>query len=216
MNNSAIQAVLLDMDGTIVDAFAPIIRALNQTFSEYGLPQMTPAQVKRHTGRGDCSMIELFGDQRESAAQRFLEIHDEDYLQRITALPGATALFQWLQAEQIPTAIVTSKSQNRAEAQLDILGWSDYFEVVIGKVEGRPEKPDPTPLLLACNHLSVTPARTVMLGDGIADMKAATRAGCMALGLCDGFSADELVAAGASHCFDTLDEVQRWLKTQIH
>ncbi|ATX79893.1 phosphoglycolate phosphatase/sugar-phosphatase [Mariprofundus aestuarium] len=210
-----IEAVLLDMDGTIVDAFPPIIRALNQTFVEYGLPQMTAQEVKRHTGRGDCSMISLFGDRREEAGKRFLEIHDEDYLDHINPLAGAESLFQWLNEQGIPCAIVTSKSQSRAEAQFEALGWSHHVEVIIGKIDGRPEKPDPTPVLLACEALKIKPERSVMIGDGIADMKAASRAGSRGLGLCDSFSIAELTEAGASRCFNSLSEIHQWLIKEI-
>jgi len=211
-----IQAVLLDMDGTIVDAFPPIIRALNQTFSEFGLPQMSDTEVKRHTGKGDCSMKALFGGRQQEAAARFLEIHDEDYLEKIKPLAGAETLFQWLGDKGIPTAIVTSKSQIRAEAQLSALNWTGYFDIVIGKMDGRPEKPDPAPVLLACEHLNIDPQYAVMFGDGIADMKSATRAGAQAVGMCDAFSAEELTEVGASLCFDSLTEVHAWLKTQIN
>jgi len=211
---SKIRGVLLDMDGTIVDAFPPIIRALNQTFAEFGMAQMTPQEVKRHTGRGDCSMISLFGNRREEASVRFLEIHDEDYLQHVTPLAGAEQLFLWLHQEHIPCAIVTSKSQMRAEAQLNVLGWDSLIQSVIGKIDGRPEKPDPAPVLLACDALNIAAEETVMIGDGTADMKSAVRAGSLAVGLCDSFSAEELVQAGAIHCFDSLSEVHAWLKTQ--
>ncbi len=211
-----IDGVLLDMDGTIVDAFAPIIRALNQTFREFGLPEMSADEVKRHTGKGDCSMKALFGERRDEAAARFLEIHDEDYLQRIRPLAGAQPLFQWLRQRDIPIAIVTSKSQPRAEAQLDALNWSGYFDTVIGKIDGRPEKPDPGPVLLACEQIGIAPQRAVMIGDGIADMKAAARAGSTAVGVCDAFSPCELREAGADHCFDSLNEVHSWLKNQIN
>ncbi len=211
-----VKAVLLDMDGTIVDAFPPIIRALNQTFREFGLPQMTPEEVKRHTGKGDCSMKTLFGERREEAAARFLEIHDEDYLDQIRPLDGAETLFQWLQDCAIPAAIVTSKSQMRAEAQLGKLGWTSYFDAIIGKIDGRPGKPDPAPILLACEQLGVTPQESVMVGDGIADMKSATRAGSCGLGMCDAFTAEELTEVGASACFNSLPEVHRWLQTAIN
>lgn len=211
-----IKGVLLDMDGTIVDAFPPIIRALNQTFIEFGLPTMTPKQVKRHTGKGDCSMKALFGERREEAAARFLEIHDEDYLDRIRPLDGAETLFSWLKQCGLPAAIVTSKSQSRAEAQLKVLGWQDYFDVVIGKVDGRPEKPDPAPIRLACEALAIEPRHAIMIGDGVADMKSAVRAGSRGVGVSDAFSAEELAEVGASYCFDSLTEVHAWLKTQIH
>jgi len=87
---------------------------------------------------------------------------------------------------------------------------------VIGKIDGRPEKPDPGPVLLACEQLGIDPENSVMVGDGIADMKAATRAGSRALGLCDAFSAEELTEVGASLCFDSLPEVHAWLKTAIN
>ncbi len=214
-DSNPIEVILLDMDGTMVDAFPPIIRALNQTFAEYGMPQMTPQEVKRHTGRGDCSMISLFGGRREEAGKRFLEIHDEDYLDHITPLDGAETLLHWLNEQNMPCAIVTSKSQSRAEAQLDILGWTDFIAAVIGKVDGRPEKPDPTPLLLACDALSVNPLNSVMVGDGVADMKAASRAGSRGLGLCGTFSSNELKEAGAHLCFHSLGEIHTWLSSRL-
>lgn len=210
-----IRGVLLDMDGTIVDAFPPIIRALNQTLAEYGLEQMTAQAVKRHTGRGDCSMLSLFGEHQKEAGVRFLEIHDEDYLQHITPLAGAEKLFLWLHEKNIPIAIVTSKGQMRAEAQLDLLGWRPWIRSIIGKIDGRPAKPDPTPVLLACEALNITPEQSVMIGDGIADMKSANRAGAYAVGLCDSYSAEELTEGGAMQCFNSLTEIHMWLAGEI-
>ncbi len=209
------QALLLDMDGTLVDAFAPIVRALNQTLCEFGLPEMSERDIRRHTGRGDCSMRKLFGERRDEAARRFLEIHDADYLERCHPMPGARELLDWAQANDLPMAVVTSKSQPRAEAQLARLGWLDCFAAVIGKQEGRKEKPDPEPVLLACGALGLTPQDACMVGDGVADMKAAQAAGSLALGLTHSFSEDELKAAGALACFESLEEVRQWLMRRM-
>jgi len=211
-----IQAVLLDMDGTLVDAFAPIVRAMNQTLQEFGLNQMSDADIRRHTGKGDCSMTALFGEQKEAAGKRFLEIHDEDYFTGIFPLAGAAELLDWLQALHIPVAIVTSKGQHRAEEQLAHLGWSDKVYTVVGKLDGRANKPDPESLLIACDALQTKPENTIMVGDGIADVKAAKRAGSVGVGITVSFSSDELNEAGAIQTFPTLLEVHTWLKTQIH
>ncbi len=211
-----IQAVLLDMDGTLVDAFAPIVRALNQTLQEFGLEPLSERDIRRHTGKGDCSMRALFGTHQEEAGQRFLEIHDEDYFTGIKPLEGADTLLTWLQHQQIPAAVVTSKGQHRAEAQLAHLDWGNQFQCVIGKLEGRASKPDPETLLLACEHIGIQPQYAIMIGDGLADIKAAKRAGCLALGMHTSFSHQELTDAGAVHTFSTLTEVQAWLKMQIH
>jgi len=212
----AIQGVLLDMDGTLVDAFAPIVRAMNQTLQEFGLQTMSDSDIRRHTGKGDCSMTSLFGNQKEAAGKRFLDIHDEDYFTGIFPLTGASDLLNWLQDTQVPVAIVTSKGQYRAEEQLAHLGWSDKVHTVVGKLEGRANKPDPESLFIACDALQVKPENTLMIGDGIADMKAAKRAGSDGIGITVSFSDDELREAGAIHTFPTLIEVHAWLKTQIH
>jgi len=211
-----IQAVLLDMDGTLVDAFAPIVRAMNQTLHEFGLAQISDSDIRRHTGKGDCSMTDLFGDKKEAAGKRFLEIHDEDYFTGIFPLSGAQELLDWLHALHIPVAIVTSKGQHRAEEQLAHLGWSDKVYTVLGKLDGRANKPDPESLFIACERLQTAPKHTVMIGDGIADMKAAKRAGSVGIGITASFSANELHEAGATQTFPTLIEVHTWLQTQIH
>jgi len=205
-----IKAVLLDMDGTLVDAFKPIITALNHTLKDFGLPQMSDEDVKRHTGRGECSMISLFGDEREAASKRFLEYHDH-HLFEIKPMDGAESLLDWLMEQDIASAIVTSKSQVRADKQIEYLGWSGKIGAVIGMTDGRRQKPDPHTVQLACDTLNLNVSDTAMVGDGTADMKAAKRAGSMPIGLAHSFSYAELTEAGATHCFDSLTDVQAWL-----
>ncbi len=213
-HTQAIRAVLLDLDGTLIDAFGPIVYALNRTLKEFGLAQMSAVEVRRHTGRGECSMISLFGDHREKAARRFLEFHDERLFD-VRPMEGAEALLQWLGDNRVPVGIVTSKSQARAETQLRFLGWREKVQAIIGMCEGRRQKPDPHTLLLACDALGVPPAGAAMIGDGTADMKAAHRAGALPLGLCHDFSEEELRAAGAAHCFDAIPTLLQWLSRQI-
>lgn len=210
-----IRAVLLDMDGTLVDAFPPIVHALNTTLREFGLEEMTELEVRRHTGRGQLGIHELFGDRHAEASARFLELHDAEYLRLVTPMDGALPLLQWLQGRALGTAVVTSKGQHRAEAQIDVLGWSAYLPVIIGKLDGYAGKPDPAPVLRACKALDVSPEHTVMIGDGVADMTAAAGAGSRGIGLYGAFSRQELEEAGATSCFSSLNEVLQWLQTQI-
>ncbi len=214
MRPDRVRAVLLDMDGTLVDAFGPIVTALNRTLADFGLPEMSEADIRRHTGRGECSMISLFGERREQAAERFLTYHDERLLD-VRPMPGAEALLDWLATSGIPAAIVTSKHQDRAERQLAHLGWRHRFSAVIGLCDGRRQKPDPHTLLLACEALDVEPAQTIMVGDGTADMKAARRAGSLPVGLAHDFTPEELTEAGAARCFDSLDQVRLWLESSL-
>ncbi|MDQ6950751.1 MAG: HAD-IA family hydrolase [Mariprofundales bacterium] len=206
--------MLLDLDGTLINAFEPIIYALNATLAELSLPQMTRDEIIRHTGRGECSMISLFGDHREQAHQRFLQFHDERLFD-IAALPGAESLLTTLQQSAIPVAVVTSKGQARAEQQIAHLGWSTLLPVIVGLTPQRRQKPDPHTLQIACDTLDVAPDEAVMVGDGVADMKAAVRIGSFPLGMTGGFDADALIAAGASATVANADQAWHWLAPHL-
>jgi phosphoglycolate phosphatase len=207
-----IQGVLLDLDGTLIDGFAPIVTALNQTLEKYGLPTLSDRDIRRHTGIGDGSIEKLFGADWEDARQYFLALHDRHYLEQTIPLPGAEALLDWLKAHHLSAGIVTNKGQHRAESQLDYLGWRDKIQVVIGFIEDRPTKPDPLPVQLACRRMKTKVSRTVFVGDGPADMQAASRAGCFPVGLSDLFTAEELRQAGAQVCLPKLSHVHGWLR----
>ncbi|MDQ6963863.1 MAG: HAD family hydrolase [Mariprofundales bacterium] len=209
-----LQGVLLDLDGTLINAFEPIIYALNRTLVEFDLPQMTREEIVRHTGRGECSMISLFGERSGEAHVRFLHYHDERMFD-LQPLPGAEELLRWLAERDTPRAVVTSKSQQRAEQQITHLGWGSLLPVVIGLTTERRQKPDPHTLLLAAERLQIAPQQLVMAGDGVADMRAAVRAGCYPLGVMGGFSADELQEAGADDTVETVDAVRGWLQPRL-
>jgi len=215
MRDRSIRAVLFDMDGTLVDAFRPIIKALNHTLADFNLPQMTDDEVRRHTGRGECSMVSLFGDHREEATARFLEYHDQNLFD-VRPLPGAADLLDWLAERNIACAIVTSKSQIRADKQLAFLGWENKLAAVIGLSEGRRQKPDPHTIFLATEALAINAGHCIMVGDGTADIKAAKRAGVLPVGLTHSFTAAELSEVGAERCFSSLHGVQAWLQKQLH
>jgi len=210
-----VKGVVFDLDGTLLDGFPPIINALNQTLKEFGKPVMTAEAIKRQTGRGDFGIKELFPESCEEASVRFLELHDAVYLQQVKMIDGAETALSWLYERSIPAAVVTSKGQQRAEAQIERLGWKKYFQAVVGKADGRPEKPSPIPVQMACAAINLSPAECIMIGDGIGDMKAGSRAGLYTVGIVDSFSKQELEASGASICLSSLHEVYQWLTETI-
>lgn len=213
--SSPVRAILFDLDGTLLDAFPPIISALNQTLKEFGKPEMTAEAIKRHTGQGGGGIKPLFPDHLDEAGRRFLELHDAVYLKQVKMIDGADRMLAHFHQRDIPMAIVTSKGQHRAEAQIELLGWGKYFQTIIGKLDGRPEKPSPIPVQMACEALKRSSAECIMIGDGVGDMKAGSSAGVFSVGIMDSFSENELKDSGASICFRTLYEVNQWLQRMI-
>lgn len=213
MNKSACQGVLLDLDGTLIDGFTPIVIALNQTLEKYGLAKMSPRAIRRHTGVGDGGIATLFGDDWPAARRQFLELHDRIHLETIAPLPGASELLLWLKEHGIPAGIVTNKAQARAEEQISHLGWQEYIAAIIGADEDRPGKPNPEPVHRLCRQLGVLAAHTLLVGDGPVDMQAAKAAGSTGIGITASFSTGEMAEAGARHCFRDLCTLLAWLRT---
>lgn len=207
------QAVLFDLDGTLVDAFKPIAVALNTILEEHGHEPMSLQDVRRHTGRGEGGITALFGDRWPEVHARFLEVHDTLYLKYIEPLPGAYQLLQWLKSTRVPVGVVTNKTQVRAEAQIGHLDWRQLIDAIVGIRDDNPGKPDPANILMAGRELGADLPRTILIGDGTADMQAAYSAGCYAVGLTTTFTADEMKDSGAARCFPSLPEVHAWLRT---
>jgi pyrophosphatase PpaX len=142
-------------------------------------------------------------------------LHDRVFLQQTATMPGAEALLDYLIVNGLMAGIVTNKGQERAETQLRHLGWLDKVAVVVGYVPGKPAKPSPRPVKLACKLMQIDVRRSLFIGDGPADMQAASRAGSLPVGIADSFSEEELRESGAALCFANLMDIQAWLQQQI-
>jgi len=180
-----LEAVLFDLDGTLLDTAADIALALNRTLAEHGWSPAAQDDVRLMIGRGAPILI-----QRTAAAQsRTLDeathaamverfFHHYGALQEnnefgALPFPGAREALQRLHEAGLRTAVVTNKQQRFARGLLELLDMIAWVDVVVGGDSCERRKPDPQPLLFACERLGVTPARALMVGDSINDVKAA-------------------------------------------
>lgn len=197
-----LSAVLFDLDGTLLDTVADIALALNRTMLEHGYDSLAESDVRRIIGRGSPILIERAaaaqGGTMDEAAQaamleRFfhhygeLEESNED---RARPYPGAAECLQRLHGAGLRTAVVTNKQHRFADAllrRLDLAGWVD---VVVGGDTCARRKPDPQPLLFACESLQVPASESLMVGDSVNDVQAARAAGipvvCVSYGYNEG------------------------------
>jgi phosphoglycolate phosphatase len=195
-------AVLFDLDGTLLDTAADIALALNRTMVEYDCKASPEDDVRRMIGRGSPILIERAAasqsriiDAATQAAmlERFfhhygrLEESNEDSAQPYI---GAAESLHTLHAAGLRTAVVTNKQHRFAEALLNRLGLADGVDVVVGGDTCARRKPDPEPLLFACESLQVPPSESLMVGDSVNDVLAARAAGipviCVSYGYNEG------------------------------
>ena len=217
-------AVIVDLDGTMVDTLGDFEVALNLMLAELALPPVNRAQVETRVGKGSENLIQsvlvLSGSaksaiEKEAIAALFptaLASYQRHYLavngQHSQVYPGVLAGLKGLQARGLKMACLTNKPTAFALPLLKAKGLDGFFEVVFGGDAFERKKPDPLPLLKTCEVLGVAPGRTLMLGDSSNDAQAARSAGCPVVLVSYGYNHGEPVqAVDCDAVVDTFDDV---------
>jgi phosphoglycolate phosphatase len=186
--SAPVQAVLFDLDGTLLDTVADIALALNRALAEQQLRPLAVSTVRELIGRGAPTLIrrarQLVAGREAIDEGRLLErfsYHHERMQalneERARAYPGVAEGLEKIRALGLRVAVVTNKSRVAAAALLERLGLSQWIELIVDGDSCEQRKPHPQPLLLACQLLGVTPAQALMVGDSTIDVQAARAAG---------------------------------------
>ncbi len=212
------EAVILDLDGTLVDTVSTRIEAWLATFAEYGIPadrdfvssligadgKFVADQVATAAGRQLTDGEDVRIDRRSGARYSALNTNPQP-------LPGAREFLNELDSAGLPWAIATSSLAAQTTTSVGALG-IDRPPVIVDGTRVRRAKPAPDLLLAAATDLGREPGACWYIGDATWDMLAASRAGMVAIGVTTGAaSADDLFGAGATMVVATLDEVRGWL-----
>jgi phosphoglycolate phosphatase len=181
-------AVLFDLDGTLLDTAGDIALALNRSIAEFGWPAVPAEDVRHMIGRGAPILV-----QRAAASQQraLSEPMHNEMIERFfhhygaleesgecAAQPfgGAAEALRRLHAAGVRIAVVTNKQHRFATALLRLLGLIGWVDCVVGGDTCERRKPDPQPLLFACESLGVSAQHALMVGDSINDVQAARAA----------------------------------------
>jgi phosphoglycolate phosphatase len=210
------EAVVFDLDGTLIDSVGDITDALNGALLKTGLEPFSEAEVRLMVGGGARVLVERVLNARnlsESVAlaqqlyAAFMEIYQSGSVARTSVFDNARELLEALRRQGIKCAICTNKPAHITNDVLAKLGMRDSFEVVVGGTEALPKKPHPAMLLAALAALGVDRSRAVMVGDSMADVGAARAADVPVIVVSHGYSktpADEL---GADLVINSLSEL---------
>jgi HAD superfamily hydrolase (TIGR01509 family) len=183
MELSHVQAVLLDMDGTLVDSDAAVERSWRTFATEYRVDlSRGPLFVHGLPAVGNVRRLrpDLSEDEAVAAARRQLELEYVDVAD-VTATPGAHELLGELDRLGLPWAVVTSADVPLARIRLAAAGIMPALLVTIDDV--RHGKPDPEGYLLAARKLGADPRRCLVVEDAEAGVRAGRAAGAVVAGL---------------------------------
>jgi phosphoglycolate phosphatase len=215
---SAVAAVLFDLDGTLVDTVHDIAFCVNAMLHSLGLPERSAEEVQDWVGHGAEALVRRAlatsrqGIEDEELAEHglglFLDLYARHVSDSSRAYPDAVATLEALRDAGLRLACVTNKPTRHSEQLLCDLGLRGLFELLVCGDTLPRRKPDPLPLLHAASCLGAEPETTVFVGDSVNDIRAARAAGMCVVCVSYGYNhGEDIRPAGPDAVIDSLGEL---------
>ena len=211
---NSVQAIIFDLDGTLVDSAEDLRSALNELLGEMGLRAIEPTEIKAMIGDGALKLIErgliaAKGDpsQKQFLLPRFLEIYEANPTASTRCYSGVSETLEILQRRGLTLAVVTNKPNVAATRILQDLSIERYFSSVVGGDTLQHRKPHPAPLLEISRRLNIDPAHIVMVGDNIHDIEAARGARMRCVAVTYGYHHRPPAEFGADYVVDRFSDL---------
>lgn len=199
------EAVLFDLDGTLVDTAPDMVAVLLAIQKDEGQCLVDYALARNYVSHGAAGLIGLgFPDasaaDRERLRLEFLDRYEQAVCVHSCLFPGLAELLDRFDAGRIPWGIVTNKPARMTTPLLQNLGIAGRSVSTISGDTIPERKPDPAPLLLACEQAGVAPERSIYVGDAARDIAAGLAAGMYTVAATYGYvSAEEDPAIWNAH-----------------
>jgi phosphoglycolate phosphatase len=179
---SSVAGVLFDLDGTLLDSAPDLYAALQSQCAEEGVAPPAYAPVREVVSRGARAVLRCaFAARREVAIEalvpRYLRLYEQVMARDTRPFEGVDDLLVRLEARGLRWGIVTNKAAFLTDELLRRIGWSARAAAVVCGDTLPVKKPDPAPVLLACERAGLAPARCLFVGDDRRDVQAGAAAG---------------------------------------
>ncbi len=178
-----LQAVLFDMDGTLLDSAPDFIAIAQAMRAAHGLPPMEDKLIRDHVSGGARAMVlrafdvDPMSEQFEALRLEFLERYQEHCAVLTKPFDGIAELLADIEHAKLIWGVVTNKPVRYAAPIMEQLGLAERSAILICPDHVTNSKPDPEPLLLACSRLGLDPASVLYIGDDLRDIESGRSAG---------------------------------------
>lgn len=183
----AIKAVVIDLDGTLLDTAPDLADSAMAMAADLGLPAITLDEVKTYIGNGVSRLVkrvltrDMYADPAPELFAKALPIYEQHYAEwvsrRSRPFAGVVEGLQAIKAHGVHMACITNKAARFTHPLLKDTGLFDYFELILSGDTLPEKKPSPLPLLHACSVFACEPSELLLIGDSLNDTQAARAAG---------------------------------------
>ncbi len=209
------EAVMFDLDGTLLDTLTDLANATNRALEDQGFPAHPVSAYRHFVGDGVAKLMErvLPSECRdpghvEVGGDLMKQAYAACWAQNSAPYPGINGLLDQLSQAHMPMTILSNKPDDFTQAMVKALLPDWDFTMVRGALPNVPIKPDPCAALEMLRQLGVPPSQCLYVGDTNTDMQTAINAGMFPVGVAWGFRDEqELIQSGAKamlYCPDDL------------
>ncbi len=185
-------AVLFDLDGTILDTLPDLVVLTNLALEQAGYPQHSEAEIKSYVGNGVRALMYQavpFGTSEkdaEKAMQQWKALFPVYPNDLTRPYPDIVTMLQDLQKRGCKLGVFSNKFDDGTQQIIDKC-LPNYFDAVHGECADFPRKPDPRGLIRIMDELKVAPERTIYVGDSPGDVVTTRKVGAYAVGVSWGY-----------------------------
>lgn len=175
-----IEAILFDLDGTLLDTNELIFSSFREAFSKCLNLNLKNDEIAMYFGKPLEYSFSSYGNKEkvEEMIATYRNYNDKNHDENCMPFKGVKRILKELQNRGIKIAIVTSKRKIMSERGMKISGIYEFVDVIITPECTDKHKPDKAPALKACELLSVSPENSIFVGDSTFDILCGKDAGC--------------------------------------
>lgn len=172
-----IKAVLFDFDGTLINTNNLCFESYRYAFRKVFNREIEMPEILNLFGRPLFVSFGDYGNARDELCREYRKFNEANYDNLVRKFDGAAEGVKMISEKGLKIAIVTSKRAHMCKEGLEWLGINEYVDVMVTPEDTSEHKPNPAPVLLACEKLNVNPGEAIMVGDSLFDMEAGRAAG---------------------------------------
>ncbi len=211
MAKANIQAIIFDLDGTLVDSYDLLIDSFRYS-TQTVLGRTIPDEVlMAGVGRPLVDQMQEFAAndaERDQLVQAYRLHNDEVHDTLIKVFPHTISTLDALKAAGLQLGVVTSKRHVAAVRGLHCFNLENYFEFIISPDDWPEHKPQPGPILHGCELIGADPQTCIYVGDSPYDIQAGNAAGCETIAALWGmFSREVLLAENPTYVCSDMSEI---------
>ncbi len=213
-----LSCVLFDLDGTLVDTAPDLVACLNQALKQHDLSAIDYQHIRPYISYGAMAMIRQAAPEINEARQQIiletmLNLYENNIAQHSRYFEGIEKTLTAIESKGLKWGVVTNKRERFTLPLMNALGLDMRAACIISGDTTAKSKPDPEPMLAACDQAQVAPQHCVYIGDACHDISAGKSAQMKTLAAVYGYlkSDDKPDEWGADGLIESPEQIMTWI-----